>query len=175
VVTLNLTANSPLVISGSHTGSSNFAVTLVGTGAAAGAEELLFNQIGWFKGQTAVTDISAGPYRVAVEADGAWVLRFQQPIPTGNERGLLGVVSGSGSQVIPVQTHEDLRPVATATHRGQSNFAVYLMGLGDLTGESLLFNEIGNFNGETLVDELPTGPYLLRVEADGAWTLKFAR
>jgi len=64
--------------------------------------------------------------------------------------------------------------VVTATHRGQSNFAVYLIGYGDTTGETLLFNEIGNFNGQTLVEHMPAGSYLLHVEPTAVWSIRFA-
>jgi hypothetical protein len=38
----------------------------------------------------------------------------------------------------------------------------------------LLVNEIGNYSGQTLVNEMPQGHYLLAVQADGPWTVKFS-
>jgi hypothetical protein len=174
VLSIRLAADSPLVVTGSHTGSSNFIVDLVGRGPNADTDDNLFNEIGRFFGQTAVSDASSGPYRVSVEADGSWVLRFQQPVSTGNERHILGTVTGRGARVIPVRADHDIQPVATATHRGQANFIVDLIGYGDTSGDDNLFNEIGNFHGQTLVEDLPTGSYLLYVQADGAWTIRFS-
>ena len=68
---------------------------------------------------------------------------------------------------------DDLQPVVDATHRGQANFVVYLIGLGDVSGEQLVVNEIGNYSGQTLVDSMPEGTYLLEVMADGTWSVKF--
>jgi hypothetical protein len=173
VLSLRLVADAPLVVTSRHTGSSNFIVQLVGRGATAGVDANLFNEIGSFEGQTATADTSAGPYRVSVQADGSWILRFQQPVSTGSERHVLGTISGHGARVIPVLADHDLQPVVTATHRGQSNFIVELIGYDNTSGEVNIFNEIGNFQGQTLVQEMPQGAYLLYVQADGAWTLKF--
>jgi hypothetical protein len=39
-----------------------------------------------------------------------------------------------------------------------------------------VFNEIGDFQGETIVDEeLAPAGYLLYVQADGTWSLRFSR
>jgi hypothetical protein len=156
-----------------NTGSSNFVVQLVGRGPAGGTEDLLFNEIGSYAGQTAFADAKAGPYRVSVESDGNWVLYFQQPIATGTERHILGMASGSGARVIPVRADHDLQPIVTATHTGKSNFVVELIGYGDTSGEALLFNEIGHFRGQTLADDVPQGSYLLAVQADGNWSVRF--
>jgi hypothetical protein len=173
VLALRLGADAPLVVTGRHTGSSNFIVDLVGRGATAGVDANLFNEIGSFEGQTAANDISAGPYRVTVDADGSWILRFQQPMPTPAARHVLDTISGRGARVIPVLADHDIQPVVTAKHRGQSNFIVDLIGYGDTSGDLNLFNEIGNFQGQTLVDDMPEGGYLLYVQADGTWTLRF--
>lgn len=43
-----------------------------------------------------------------------------------------------------------------------------------MTGEEYLFNEIGRYHGQTLMmDSLPRGTYLLSVQADGNWTVRF--
>jgi hypothetical protein len=174
VLSLRLATDSPLVVTARHTGSANFIVDLVPRGLTGGTTENLFNEIGAYVGQTAVADVSSGRYRVKVEADGSWVLRFEQPVPTGSARHILGVVRGHGARVIPVQSDHHLQPVVTATHHGQANFIVDLIGYGNTTGDQNLFNEIGNFHGQTLVEDMPAGSYLLYVQADGAWTIRFA-
>jgi hypothetical protein len=78
-----------------------------------------------------------------------------------------------------LSAHEFVRPgaglgglSATDSTALTSSF-VSLIGYGGLTGEILVFNEIGNFKGETIADEMPAGDFLLYVQADGRWTLKF--
>jgi hypothetical protein len=172
VESIRLRADSPLVVTGRHSGSANYIVELVPRGG--GDSVLVFNEIGSYSGQAAVSNISRGRYRVRVDADGAWSLRFTQPVPTPKAKQIPGTVKGEGAKVIPIQVADDLQPVVTARHRGQANFIVTLIGYGDLSGELLVFNEIGNFDGETLIDDLPAGDYLLYVQADGSWRLKFA-
>lgn len=172
VVSVTVAADSPLVVAGAHSGSSNFIVELVSpeTGSIN-----LFNEIGRYSGETAVEDAAAGRYRVKVDADGSWTLTFTQPVPTPKAKSIPGTIKGRGAMVIQIRTEEDLQPIIRARHRGQSNFIVDVIGYGGLTGSENLFNEIGNFSGETLLEEMPAGPYLLHVQADGPWTLTFSR
>ncbi|MGI8479175.1 MAG: hypothetical protein ACR2M2_04870 [Gaiellaceae bacterium] len=172
VVNVRLAADSPLVVTGTHRGSSNFIVDLVGRGG--GGEFFLFNEIGTFSGQMAVEEATRGRYRASVQADGTWVIRFEQPEPPENAKRIPGTIKGTGAKVVPVRSTEDLQPVVTGRHRGQSNFIVDLVGYGDLEGSLFIFNEIGVFQGETLADEMPAGDYLLYVQADGPWTIKIA-
>jgi hypothetical protein len=56
----------------------------------------------------------------------------------------------------------------TATHRGTQNFVVYEES--DQTfSMGLLINEIGKYSGTV---PMSSGPSILTVQADGAWTLK---
>jgi hypothetical protein len=170
VVTIRLARNSPLVVTAFHNGQSNFIVQLVG----GGTDEGLFNEIGRYSGQTAVADIQAGRYRVAIQADGSWTLGFAQPSPPRAARLIPGAITGNGARVVAIRSTRSMRPIVTATHRGKSNFIVGLIGYGTTTGEANLFNEIGNYRGQTLMSSnLPRGPYLLYVHADGAWTIRF--
>jgi hypothetical protein len=171
VLSVTLREDSPLVVAARHSGSANFIVELVARG---GGSELLFNEIGPFAGETAWADASAGGYRVRVDADGTWTVALTQPVPTGRARPVPGTFNARGSRVIPIRADDDLQPVVSAVHRGEANFIVALIGFGNLSGETLLFNEIGNFRGETLVDEMLAGDYLPHVTADGPWTMRFA-
>jgi hypothetical protein len=172
VESVRLTEDSPLVVTGEHNGSANFIVELRGRG---GADYLIFNEIGSYRGQFAVGDILAGRYRAAVDADGSWTLRFEQPVPSARAQAIPGRITGRGARVVPIRSSADLEPIVTARHRGEANFIVEVIGYGDVTGTILLFNEIGQFKGETLADPMPAGDYLLAVQADGAWTLRFIR
>lgn len=171
VKSISLKTDTPVVVTGSHNGQANFIVDLVGQGA----HEYLFNEIGRYDGQAAIEDqLDPGKYRVAIDADGDWTLKFEQPVPKANAKRLPGKLSGKGARVVPVRTDESMQPVVRGTHSGQANFIVDVIGYGDLSGVVNLFNEIGRFHGEVLADEeLPAGDYLVYVQADGAWTLKF--
>jgi hypothetical protein len=171
VESIRLEARSPLVLRASHNGSSNFIVELVGPGA----NELLINDIGQWEGQVAFAEARPGRYRVPIDADGQWTLRFEQPVPKANDKTIPGTVSGSGPEVIPLQSDVDLQPIVIGRHMGQSNFIVDVIGFGTLKGSTLVFNEIGSFRGEELIDDLPAGDYLLAVDADGSWTIRFRR
>ena len=137
-------------------------------------EENLFNEIGAFRGQKLFADATTGRYRVKVDADGPWSLCFSQPVPGEGAKPIPGTISGKGAMVIPVRTSEDIQAVIQGRHRGESNFIVDLVGYGDTTGQVNLYNEIGVYSGETL-SEIPTGPFLLSVIADGSWSLRFTK
>jgi hypothetical protein len=158
----------PVIVVARHAGSSNFVVELSGPGG----RELLVNEIGRYRG-AAVTDAAgAGRYRAAVTADGAWTLQLLRPTATGL-RPVLGRFGGTGSTVIGVRARTERELVVTATHRGESNFVVYLVGFGSLSGRELVVNEIGRYRGQALVD-VPRGTLLLWVQADGPWTVGLA-
>jgi hypothetical protein len=61
-------------VAGQHRGRLAFRVALVGYGTSAGTLSL-FDQSGRFQGQT-VSDIPAGHYLLAVQADGSWTVTF---------------------------------------------------------------------------------------------------
>jgi hypothetical protein len=168
VLPLRLNMNGPAVFTANHRGTSNFVIEVKGP-----VEDLLVNEIGNYQGQTLLKGATSGSYRVAVTADGPWTIKVTQPIPDPAAKAIPLSVSEYGSTVVPIQAGEDLQPIVTASNRGKSNFVVYVVGYGSTTGEELVFNEIGNFHGETLIDDLPAGPYLVSVQSDGYWSLKF--
>jgi hypothetical protein len=172
VLDVRLFRDSPLIVTGQHSGSSNFIVDLVPRDG--GSEENLFNEIGSFRGQKLASGAATGRYRVKVQADGRWSLRFAQPVPLANATQIPGTIKGRGALVVPVQASEDFQAVITGSHRGQSNFIVDLVGYGGTTGQENLYNEIGVFSGETLVD-VPAGSLLLSVQADGTWSIRFSK
>src|SRR5947207_4659382 len=82
VATIRLGSSRPLVATASNSGTSNFIVHLVGP-----TTSYLFNEIGPYSGQLAETDVKAGRYRVAVQAEGCWTIAFTQPVPTRPRQG----------------------------------------------------------------------------------------
>lgn len=171
VVTVNFSKRDPVVVTATHNGSANFIVHLV----KGSDTDFLINEIGPFAGQALVEEVTPGRYRVVVDADGGWVLKFAQGlVPTKRIPGLL---SGQGDRVVAVRATSNLQPVVTASHRGRSNFIVHLVGYGRQYGhQDYVFNEIGNFRGQTLLDDVPAGTYYVAVHASGGtWSLRFTR
>ena len=160
-----------MVVTATHNGSANFIVHMV----KGSDTEYLINELGAFNGQALLEEATPGRYRVVVDADGAWVLKFAQGLtPT---KRIPGSLTGQSSRVIAVRASSHLQPVVTATHRGQSNFIVHLVGYGKQYGYTeYVFNEIGNFKGQTLIDDVPAGTYYVAVDASGgSWSLRFTR
>src|SRR4029453_13527879 len=101
--------------------------------------------------------------------------KFEQPVPNGKATKIPGRLKGHGARVVAVHSDDDMQPVISGTHTGQANFIVDAVGYGDLSGYMNFFNEIGRFHGEVLApEEMPAGDYLVWVQADGGWTLKFS-
>jgi hypothetical protein len=152
VLSVSIARRDPVVVSATHNGSSNFIVHLV----KGSNTEYLINEVGPYNGQALVEEASPGRYRVVVDADGAWVLKFAQGLSPTNR--IPGLLTGQGSRVIAVRATGHLQPVVSAKHRGTSNFIVHLVGYGSHYGHTdYVFNEIGNFKGQTLIDDVPAG------------------
>ena len=183
VVEVTLQADAPLVVTGRHSGGSNFVVELIpdeGTQVDDFFAGLLFNEIGQFSGQVANDEVGSGGYRVDVSADGPWSLRFAQPVPNPKAKAVPASFSATGAKVKQLRVESDVQPSVAATHQGRSNFVVQLIPMEDVEGQDLfffglVFNEIGSFEGETVTDSpLAPGTYLVYVQADGSWTLEFS-
>ena len=79
---------------------------------------------------------------------------------------------GTGTKVVKIAKPEDGPVLATFTHDGGSNFAVWSLD-SDLEQIDLLVNTIGRFSGTTLLDRYDgESTARIEVEADGAWTIK---
>ena len=80
---------------------------------------------------------------------------------------------GSGTKIVKITKPEDGPVLATFTHDGGSNFAVWSLD-SNLEQIDLLVNTIGGFSGTTLLDRYDgESTARVEVEADGAWTIKF--
>lgn len=148
-----------------HEGESNFALELDGD-----QEELLVNTSGVIDGATAVPQ-AGGEYLIDVTADGEWSVTLGQPIaPAAEIRTPPVSASGNGPDLVgPVEITYDV--TVTGEHEGESNFAV--LGYDEYESQSpggqLIFNDTGEFEGETRADQI--GIVWFDVEADGAWRL----
>lgn len=149
-----------------HDGSSNFIVKLVpGSG---GREYYLANEIGAWQGVNAES-IPAGDYYLDVAADGAWQIAVEQPRPT---QGDISDAAGEFSDTYPTYLgpfeFEGVTKV-TGRYSGDSNFIVKLLSIDGGLAE-LLFNEIGQFEGQALINQEGYG--WIEVEATGSWTIQ---
>lgn len=145
-----------------HKGSANFSVTSVG---ADGADiDLLVNVIGNYSG-TVLFDAQQGQHSVAfkIEADGSWTATIK-PVTAARAWDPSTPLTGKGDDVVQVTPAVSGLVSATITHDGSSNFAVTAY----TDSPNLLVNEVGAFTGDEIV---PDGTVLLRVQADGNWTV----
>ena len=155
------------VIAFDHDGDANFIVELEGP-----VDDLVVNTIGPTTGAAGVAT-DRGDYLFDVDADSDWSMTVGQPIAPPGEIRTPGVTAdGDGPAVVgPVELDQ------TTTFSGEhmsddDNFIVEVYN-EDASGgfaDELVFNEIGEFEGETRVD--PAGVAWIDVEADGAWRLE---
>jgi len=81
---------------------------------------------------------------------------------------------GTGTKIVKIEKPEDGPVLASFTHDGGSNFAVWSLD-SDLDQIDLLFNTIGKFSGTTLLDRYDgESTARIEVEADGNWTITLA-
>lgn len=147
----------------SHKGRSNFIVHL--RSADGSVDEGLVNEIGNFKGSWPLF-LDAGEYLLKVDADGPWNFTITQPRPTSVDT--VTSFKGKGKAATQVFFIEQGMRTVTLTHSGKSNFIVHIEG----AASEGLVNEIGKFNGSTILDVPESGGAILSVEADGKWTIK---
>lgn len=140
----------------SHSGKSNFIVTAY----FGNQEELLVNEIGNYKGSTFIT--TSDNVDFDFDADGSW-----NGTISGVGKSSSATFSGNGDNVSGF-----FSPPSTSawviSHNGSSNFIVHLHCIGGL---DLVANEIGNYQGETMIS-FDKGPCLWVVNADGSWSIK---
>ncbi|TQK49877.1 hypothetical protein FBY35_0153 [Streptomyces sp. SLBN-118] len=148
---------------------TNFIVTLLDSSGQ--TKDLLVNAIGTYNGSKGV-GMSAGSYRLTIQADSAWTITITQPRHQAAV-SLPHTYSGKGDRIVGPFTANHAATLR-GTHRGKANFIVTVLDAkGDL--QNLPFNQVGNFNGSTVTQMISGGPYYLNVTADGTWTLKLSK
>jgi hypothetical protein len=82
------------------------------------------------------------------------------------------VYTGTGDSILAITLPDggDVSSVATITHGGSSNFAVWSLD-GSMTQQDLLVNTIGAYQGTVLFNEQSTAVTAFEITADGAWTV----
>ena len=153
-----------------HSGSSNFAVTLLDKDAK--MIGLLANVIGSYNGSTAIRVPAGGQFSLNVDANGLWTIEALQPgkAEQAIASSLPQTFMGPGPLATPLFTSNGGALRLTMKHAGKSNFAVTVLdSQGNLI--DLAANVIGSFDGSKVVRLPRQGTYLLVVEADGPWSI----
>lgn len=158
----------PILADYSHSGDSNFIVTLVTVDGESYEDVYLSNEIGDAEGSQAATVTAEGEYILDVDANGDWELSLEQPTSPETE-SMPFEESGEGSSYIgPFQF--DGPTTFQGSHDGESNFIVDAIPIDPSEiGAPGIFNEIGQFEGEST--GRVNGIAYLNISADGSWTL----
>ncbi len=167
--TQQFTVTSGLAIFTASCGcSGNFAIELLDSGGQ--LKDVAVNVIGSYSGSVG-EGLGAGSYSLKIDADADWTVTITQPrhlsgasLPhtyTGTGQQTVGPVNGAGGSAIRLQ--------AQNTGSG-SNFSVEVLD-SDGNLQDVAFNQIGNFSGSTVSNSLSNGPFWLKVDSDGTWTI----
>ncbi len=155
-------AGQPAVVTLSHDGESNFAVSSLD--GKLESMDLLVNEIGTYSGTVFLNRgfsfESKDVKYLEIDADGNWSAKVT---PASSAPSFTGVASGSGDVVL---RYGGGKTIVSLTHDGSSNFAVTTYDNKGLYGD-LVANEIGAYKGRVV---LPAAAYIV-IEADGNWTI----
>jgi hypothetical protein len=158
-----------VIVTSNYTGASNFISTLLDSDG--NSVESITNEIGKFSGKTAFEIPTDGQYLMNVNSSGSWTFHFEQPTPS-NTISEESYFSGKGTYVSDFfKVTQDSLVVFSFTHAGDSNFIADILNT-DGTYETNVVNEIGITDGSKAC-YFKKGIYLLRVNADGNWSIKY--
>lgn len=148
------------LVSATHDGESNFAVTSYSTTGA--YNDLWFNDIGIYSGRVefGFYSFSAKTKSFEVTADGNWTIKI-----TEANKASAFKTSGTGTAILKYSNKAG--KAWRISHDGTSNFVVNQFCTSGAS--KLLVNEIGAYSGKKL---LLKGTCVLAIKADGAWTFK---
>lgn len=153
-----------------HDGRSNFAVELIDD-QSGDTVDLLVNEIGAVSGCTGI-GLPDREYLLDIDADGDWAFDIGEPLAPDDEYGVPpGSIEGEQPDVYG-EIEIDGRVTVSAEHRGDSNFSVAAWDEANTRAlfDELLFNEIGNFDGETTAQL--NGLFYIVVQAGGPYTIE---
>jgi hypothetical protein len=164
VARFDIPADAAAIADVTYSGRGNFAVwSLAEDGST---NRLLVNEIGRYSG-TVLFDEREDEHSVAlrVEARGNWEI-VVKPVSAARRWDATDTLTGRGDDVVIIFAPVVGLATSRLEHRGQGNFAVWIYT--EDGRRDLVVNEIGRYDGEILVR---AGAILLRVEADGRWSM----
>jgi len=153
-----------------HSGDSNFIVEAYDDESGDRLATVV-NQIGAVSGATALPSQQLDVF-LDIDANGPWEIVVAQPFaPQAEVRVPPARTDGVGNAVVgPIELTAGT--TASGTHSGDGNFIVEFLPETAMfpTDGELVFNELNDFDGETVVSTDGVGWF--DVEADGAWSLR---
>jgi hypothetical protein len=153
-----------------HSGDSNFIVEAYNDESGDRLATVI-NQIGAVSGATALPSQQLDVF-LDIDANGPWEIVVAQPFaPEAEVRVPPARTNGVGNAVVgPIELAAGT--TASGTHSGDGNFIVEFLPETAMvpTDGELVFNELNDFDGETVVSTDGVGWF--DVEADGAWSLE---
>ncbi len=154
----------------SHNGDRNF-ISKLYYGEKSYDYFSLSNEIGACSLQVALYDNGNAAVKngmLEVKADGDWKISIKPVSGTTTTN-----IKGCGKIVTGIFTATSSRATVNLTHTGEHNFIAKVIkynGTKSYDYESLA-NEIGNYNGQKIVNLTPGERYYFYVRADGEWTI----
>jgi hypothetical protein len=119
------------------------------------------------EGRQVATVAASGEHNLNVDTEAEWELSIEQPTNPQTE-SLPVDESGSGYDYVGPFAF-DGETAFQGTHDGKTNFVVRPVPVDSSTVEVVVFNETGQFDGETI--KRVDGPAYLNVMADGEWSV----
>ncbi|MBX3310040.1 MAG: DUF4190 domain-containing protein [Cryobacterium sp.] len=152
--------DSAAVATISYSGERNFAVWSLDSNME--EDDLLVNEIGAYSGTVVFNLSGAGITSLEITASGPWSVTVRSILSL--REFVAGSASGHGDDVL---IYRGPAGVATLTHNGSRNFAVWKYG----DRSDLVVNDIGAYSGSV---RWTAGPSLVAVTADGDWSIAVA-
>jgi hypothetical protein len=156
------------VLTATYSGSANFAVELLDS--SGGSIDVPINVVGSYSGSVG-EPLNAGTYILKIDASGPWTFVITQP------RHVAGVAlphtySMKGQQIVGPFAAGSAVAIQAQNTAGPDggNFIVQVIDR-DGTLQDIAVNEIGNYSGSTISNNLSNGPFYLNVDSDGTWTV----
>lgn len=157
-------SSGPVTAEYSHSGYGDFVVELAPPGDAA-ALRLVERQGKVAESQ--VASVSAGSYRVRVDAKGTWQLTLDQPADPPIQ-SLPIEASGTGSTYLGPFGFEG-QTTFEGSHDGNEDFSVETVPVESTGSSTVVFDTSADFEGSTT--QSVTGAAYVNVVASGDWTL----
>ena len=160
-------AAGPVTAEYSHSGEGNFIVNLVAIEGESYQDVLLANVIGQTEGSQVAAVSASGQYNLNIESEGDWEITVEQPSNPQSESLPIDADGEGPAYIGPFDFDGPTK--FQGSHDGESNFIVTPIPIDSSNLMASVFNEIGQFEGETTARV--NGTAYLNINADGGWSL----